>query len=134
MTKQLSITVDGKTYDVLVETLDSAQAAAAQAAFVPAAPAPVAPAAPAPAPVQAAPAPAAAASVGGTAVPSPLAGTVVDIHVKEGQQVNAGDLIVTLEAMKMNMPVNAPVSGKIAGILVQKRSSVEEGETLMSIV
>jgi len=128
MIKQLRVTVDGKSYDVLVEMLDGSQSAMPVAQPV----APPATVLPTPAAAPVAPAAPAAAS-GGTAVPSPLSGTVVDIHVKEGQSVSEGDLLITLEAMKMNTPINAPKSGTVSGISVQKGAVIEEGSPLLTI-
>lgn len=122
--KKLRITVDGKTYDVEVEILGSKIASVAPAA----APVVSAPAA-APAP-QAAPAPAAA---GANDIACPLAAVVVAVNVKEGQKVKAGDLLVTLEAMKMNTPVNSPADGTVSRICVNAGQSVNEGEVLLSL-
>lgn len=130
--KKLRITVEGKTYEVEVEILGSRIASVAPAAApAPAdAPAPVsAPvAAPAPAPKKAAPAPA-----GANDIVCPLAAVVVAVNVKEGQQVKAGDLLVTLEAMKMNTPVNSPADGTVSKICVSAGQSVNEGEVLLSL-
>ena len=124
--KKLRITVDGKTYDVEVEILGSKIASVAPAAApVVSAPA-AAPAAPAP---QAAPAPAAA---GANDIACPLAAVVVAVNVKEGQKVKAGDLLVTLEAMKMNTPVNSPAAGSDARICVNAGQRVNEGAVLLS--
>ena len=126
--KKLRITVDGKTYDVEVEILGSKIASVAPAAApVVSAPA-AAPAAPAP---QAAPAPAAA---GANDIACPLAAVVVAVNVKEGQKVKAGDLLVTLEAMKMNTPVNSPADGTVSRICVNAGQSVNEGEVLLSLI
>ena len=131
--KKLRITVEGKTYEVEVEILGSRIASVAPAAApAPAAPAPAvsapvaAPAAPAP--KKAAPAPAGAHDVAG-----PLAAVGVALNVKEGPQVKAGDLLVTLEAMKMNTPVNSPADGTVAKICVSAGQSVNEGEVLLSL-
>ena len=125
--KKLRITVDGKTYDVEVEILGSKIASVAPAAApVVSAPA-AAPAAPAP---QAAPAPAAA---GANDIACPLAAVVVAVNVKEGQKVKAGDLLVTLEAMKMNTPVNATKDGTVTKVYVAAGQSVQEGEPLVSM-
>lgn len=135
--KKLRITVEGKTYEVEVEILGSRIASVAPvAAPAPAvAPAPVASApvsapvaAPAPAPKKAAPAPA-----GANDIVCPLAAVVVAVNVKEGQQVKAGDLLVTLEAMKMNTPVNSPADGTVSKICVSAGQSVNEGEVLLSL-
>ncbi len=129
--KKLRITVEGKTYEVEVEILGSRIASVAPAA----APAPVASApvsapvaAPAPAPKKAAPAPA-----GANDIVCPLAAVVVAVNVKEGQQVKTGDLLVTLEAMKMNTPVNSPADGTVSKICVSAGQSVNEGEVLLSL-
>ena len=129
--KKLRITVEGKTYEVEVEILGSRIASVAPAAAsAPVASAPVsAPvAAPAPAPKKAAPAPA-----GANDIACPLAAVVVAVNVKEGQQVKAGDLLVTLEAMKMNTPVNSPADGTVSKICVSAGQSVNEGEVLLSL-
>ena len=129
--KKLRITVEGKTYEVEVEILGSRIASVAPAA----APAPVASApvsapvaAPAPAPKKAAPAPA-----GANDIVCPLAAVVVAVNVKEGQQVKTGDLLVTLEAMKMNTPVNSPADGTVSKICVSAGQSVNEGEVLLCL-
>lgn len=131
--KKLRITVEGKVYEVEVEILGSSNAApAAPAAVAPAAPAPVAaaPVAPAPAPKAVAPAPAAA---GAGDVACPLAATVVAVNVKEGQTVKAGDLLVTLEAMKMSTPINSDRAGTVSKIYVAAGQSVQEGQPLVAI-
>ena len=133
--KKLRITVEGKTYEVEVEILGSRIASVAPAAAPAAAPAPVA-SAPVSAPVAApAPAPkkAALAPAGANDIVCPLAAVVVAGNVKEGQQVKAGDLLVTLEAMKMNTPVNSPADGTVSKICVSAGQSVNEGEVLLSL-
>ena len=126
--KKLRITVDGKTYEVEVEILGSRISSVAPVAPAVAAPAPapvVAPAAPAPA------AKPAVAQAGDVACP--LAATIVSVAVKEGQQVKAGDLLVMLEAMKMNTPVNAVVDGTVTKVYVSAGQSVQEGEPLVAL-
>ena len=130
--KKLRITVEGKTYEVEVEILGSRIASVAPAA----APAPAAASAPVSAPVAApAPAPkkAAPAPAGANDIVCPLAAVVVAVNVKEGQQVKTGDLLVTLEAMKMNTPVNSPADGTVSKICVSAGQSVNEGEVLLSL-
>lgn len=127
--KKLRITVEGKVYEVEVEVLGSkasAPAAAPAAAPAPVAAAPVAPAAPAP--VAAAP-----VAAGAGDVVCPLAATVVAVNVKEGQAVKAGDLLVTLEAMKMSTPINSDKSGTVSKIYVSAGQSVQEGQPLVAI-
>ena len=131
--KKLRITVEGKVYEVEVEVLGSkasAPAAAPAAAPAPVAAAPVAPAAPAPAPAPVAAVPVAA---GAGDVVCPLAATVVAVNVKEGQAVKAGDLLVTLEAMKMSTPINSDKSGTVSKIYVSAGQSVQEGQLLVAI-
>jgi biotin carboxyl carrier protein len=124
--EHLRITVEGKAYDVIVETIDSNQPASAPAVVRSAAPA-ARSAAPAPAP---APKPVAAGS--GDA-PSPLAGIVQAIDAAVGAVVTEGDLVITLEAMKMYTPINAPMSGTITAIHVKVGDAVEEGQILYTI-
>jgi biotin carboxyl carrier protein len=66
-------------------------------------------------------------------VPSPLAGRVIAIVVSPGQQVKAGDHLLTLEAMKMNTVVSAPAAGKVAEILTTVGAAVDEGQVLIRI-
>jgi len=123
----LRITVEGKVYDVIVEKIGGDESAAAPTSAVRAA----APAARAAAPA-AAPAPKPAAGGSGGA-PSPLAGIVQAVDAAIGQHVNEGDLVITLEAMKMYTPINAPISGTITAIHVKVGDSVEEGQILYTI-
>lgn len=136
MTKKLRITVDGKAYDVLVETLDAPAAPAAAA--VPSLPklgSASAPAA-APAPVAAAAAPAAAAadSGEGAAVESQVSGVVVSIDVKVGDTVAADQQLFTVEAMKMNTYVTAPKAGKVGSISVAQGKPVQSGDVMARII
>ncbi|MFZ9936755.1 MAG: acetyl-CoA carboxylase biotin carboxyl carrier protein subunit [Luteolibacter sp.] len=64
---------------------------------------------------------------------SPLAGIVQAIEVQVGAKVNEGDLVITLEAMKMYTPVNATASGTIKAIHVKTGDAVEEGQPLFTI-
>ena len=129
--KQLRITVNGKSYDVSVEELGmgaSPVAAAPVAPAAPAAPAPAAAPAAAPAPV-AAP----AASGEGEPVNSPMPGTILDIKVSAGQSVSKGDVLVILEAMKMENEICADKDGVVGAVLVNKGESVESGKALLTI-
>lgn len=87
------------------------------------------------APTQAAPAPAspAAVPVEGEVVQSPIPGTILDIKVGAGASVKKGDVLIILEAMKMENEVLAPSDGVVAQILVTKGSSVATGDALISI-
>lgn len=134
--KNLKITVNGVTYDVQVEevggVVTSAPVAAAPVAAPVAAPAPAAaPAAPAAAP---APAPAAAAPVAGAeSIDAPMPGTILDIKVKAGDSVKNGDVLVILEAMKMENEIVAPRDGVIAAVCVTKGEAVNSGSALISL-
>ncbi|ONI85900.1 acetyl-/propionyl-CoA carboxylase subunit alpha [Actinosynnema sp. ALI-1.44] len=74
-----------------------------------------------------------AAAVSGDAVAAPMQGTIVKIAVEDGQQVQAGDLIVVLEAMKMENPVNAHKSGTVTGLAVTSGETVTQGSVLCEI-
>lgn len=147
MIKKLRVTVDGNTYDVVVELPDDSPAPSlsvgpfAAPLPPPSRPAPpVAPTAsnappPTPATPTAGPEVAAAANppAGAGDVPSPLAGRVIAVVVTVGQTVKEGDHLLTLEAMKMNTFVFAPRSGKVAEIKTSVGSAVEENQALIRI-
>lgn len=127
--KNLKITVNGTAYDVQVEEV------AAGAAPV-AAPAPAAkPAAPAAAPAPAAASAPAAAPVpaGAETVNSPMPGTIVSVNVSAGQNVKKGDVLVVLEAMKMENEIMAPRDAVVASVQVNKGDSVDSGTPLVSL-
>jgi urea carboxylase len=65
-----------------------------------------------------------------TKVLSDLNAMVWKIEVKAGQRVNAGDTLIVLEAMKMEIPVTAPRAGVVAAVLVTEKQMVVEGEAL----
>ena len=129
------ITLKGKTYEVEVErgeamVLDEYEA---KAPVPPAAAAPVAVAAPvAAAPAAAAPA-APAVIAAGTSVDAPLPGNIFAIKVKEGDAVKAGDVLIIIEAMKMENEVCAPSDGVVKQIAVTKGQLVATGDTLVVI-
>ena len=105
--------------------------------------APAAPAAvPAPAPVAAAPAPApapapaaapAAPAAGETAVKSPMPGNIFKVECSVGQAVNAGDVLVVLEAMKMEIEVSAPVAGTVKAVAATVGTAVNTDDLLVTI-
>ena len=74
-----------------------------------------------------------AAAGAGHAIKAPLPGTITDIRVELGQQVNAGDIVLVLEAMKMQNNIEAETTGKIASILVKPGDTVMEGSVLLTI-
>ena len=121
------VTLNNRVYEVEVEQgeamLVDEYELAAPAAPAPVAAAPVAAAAPA-APV---------AVAAGEPVKSPMPGNILKINVTQGQQVNEGDVIMVLEAMKMENEIVATRSGTIAQIAVSKGAVVETGAVLAVI-
>ena len=118
--KLFDVTVNGATYEVESENAPIA------------APAPQ----PAAAPMQAAPAaaaPAAKPAGAGEKVASPLPGVIIEISVKEGQQVKAGQKVAILEAMKMENEIPAPKDGTITDIHVHKGDTLQEGDPVVTI-
>ena len=100
----------------------------------PVVPADVPAAAPAVATEPAKPAPQAAAPAGtGNAVKAPLPGTIIAINVKVGDQVNVGDVVIVLEAMKMQNNIEAEYAGTVKAINVNNGDSVMEGSILLTI-
>ena len=109
------ITLNGRTYEVEVDQ-DQAMLVDEYEAYAPAPAAPAAPAA-APAPAAAAPAPAAAAPVSvaaGEVVAAPMPGNILSVNVAQGAAVKSGDILVILEAMKMENEILAPRDGTVA--------------------
>lgn len=118
--KRFNITVNGKSYDVAVEEVGGA-------APVQAAPA----AAPAPAPAAA---PSAAPAAGnGAPVKAPMSGNILDVKVNVGDTVSAGQVVVVLEALKMENDIVAPVAGKITSIAAKKGDTVNSDDVLATI-
>ena len=117
------VTLNGKNYEVEVTETDAVLLSVSDAV---AAPAPVA----APAqPVAAAPA-AAPVAGDGTKVPSPMPGTILSVNVSVGQAVKTGDVLLVLEAMKMENDIVAPCDGTIKQLLVSKGSTVNTDDVL----
>lgn len=127
------ITLNNKVYEVEVEAgqamlLDEYEVSAPAAPAAPAAAPVAAPAAPAPA------APAAAApTAAGEVVESPMPGTILDVKVAQGQAVKTGDVLVVLEAMKMENDIVAPKDGTVAQVVTSKGASVDTGAPLVVI-
>ena len=123
------VTLNGRTYEVEVEA-GKAMLLDEYEAIVPTA-APAAPAA-APAPVAApAAAPTPAAPVAGDAVTAPMPGNILKVNVTPGQAVKEGDVLVVLEAMKMENEILAPKACTVKQVLVSKGSTVDTGATLV---
>lgn len=140
--------VNGKRYEIELERVEdyrpmtreeiaapvTASAPIVAAPAAPVAPTPVAAPAPvAPAPV-AAPAPAAApVSAGASTVVAPLPGTILDIKVAPGQAVKTGEIVIIMEAMKMETEVVAAADGVVDSILVKKGDAVDTDATLITL-
>ena len=130
------VTLNKRVYEVEVEQgeamlVDEYDAVAPVPAAAPVVAAPVAAA-----PVAAAPAPAAAAPAAvaaGEVVKSPMPGNILKIQVSQGQQVKEGDVLIILEAMKMENEIVAPKAGSVAQIIVTKGQVVETGAPLAVI-
>ncbi len=119
--KKYNVTVNGTAYEITLEVVDAAD--------VKATPTPVA----APATV-AAPAPAAApATAGGETVKSPMPGTILSINVQNGTAVKKGDVLMILEAMKMENEIMCPCDGTVTSVNVNSGASVETGAVLCVI-
>ena len=111
--KKYKVTVNGTAYEIELEELTGA------------APAPAGAAAAAPAP--------AAAPAGGEQVTSPMPGTILDVKVSQGASVKKGDVLMILEAMKMENEIMCPCDGKVASIHASKGTAVESG-TLLCVI
>ena len=122
------VNLNGKNYEVEVTEQEAVVTNVAAAAAAPvAAPAPVASPAPAAAPA------AQAVSAEGTTIPSPMPGTILSVAVSVGQAVKSGDVLMVLEAMKMENDIVAPCDGVVKQILVTKGSTVDTDQTLVII-
>ena len=113
--KKYRVTVNGTAYEIELEELTGAAPAAAPAAAT----------APAPA--------AAAAPAGGEQVTSPMPGTILSVNVSQGAAVKKGDVLMILEAMKMENEIMCPCDGKVVSVNTSKGSSVESG-TLLCVI
>lgn len=122
--KKYKVNVNGTNYEIGIELMSESEAAASKAAAPAAAPA----SAPAPA---AAPA-AAPVSGEGTQVSCPMPGTILDVKVSEGQQVKSGDVLMILEAMKMENEIMAPCDGQVTA-MVAKGTTAQTGMVLCTI-
>ena len=142
--KQYKFKISGKEYNVTIESVENKIAKVnvngnayeveleneVAPAPVAAAPMQAAPAAPAAA---AAPAPAAKPAGAGVKVTSPLPGVIIEVSVKEGQAVKAGQKVAVIEAMKMENEIAASQDGTVTAIHVNKGDSVLEGADIVSI-
>ena len=114
--KKYRVTVNGTVYEIELEELTGA--------------APVSTPAAAPAP---APAPAAAAPAGGEQVTSPMPGNILAVNVAAGDSVKRGQVLMVLEAMKMENEIMCPCDGKVVSVNTSKGATVESG-TLLCVI
>ena len=129
--KNYTITVNGNVYEVTVEEGFTGAASAPKAAPVAAPKAAPKAAAPAPAPAAAPAAPAGAA--GSVVVAAPMPGKIIGVKASAGQAVKKGQVLLVLEAMKMENEIVAPQDGTVATINVNVGDSVEPGATLATM-
>lgn len=115
--KKYRVNVNGSLYEIEIEEI---QAPAGT---------PATPAAPAAAPA----APVSSAPTGGEQVKSPMPGTILDVRVQQGQRVKKGDILVILEAMKMENEIMAPCDGTVSGVNVRKGDTVETQALLCTL-
>jgi len=118
---KLKITVDDQTYEVDVEAVEPEAAPALPRGYV---------TEPAPIRVPAAPPRPAAPENEDKVCRSPISGVVVRIAVRPGQTLQVGDILLVLEAMKMETNITAPVGGKIAAIKVGQGDGVQAGQVV----
>ena len=114
--RRFKVNVNGNEYDITVEEIDASAAKAASA--------------PKAAPKAAAPS---AAPAGGEAVKSPMPGTILKVNVKNGDAVKKGQVLMILEAMKMENEIMAPKAGSVAQVVAAKGASVNTGDVLVVI-
>ena len=115
--KNYKVNVNGTEYKVSIELISETEAAAPVAAPAPAAPA----------------APAAAAPAGGEKVNAPMPGTILSVNVKVGDAVKKGQVLVVLEAMKMENEIMSPVDGTVTFVGVNQGATVESGSAICVI-
>ena len=121
--KKYNVTVNGTAYEVTLEAVDASevQAAPAQSAQAPS---------PAPAPAVA---PAAPVSGGKETITSPMPGNILNVNVTNGAAVKKGDVLMILEAMKMENEIMSPCDGTVLSVNVTKGATVETGAVLCVI-
>ena len=115
--KAYKVTVNGNVYEIVLEVIDKADIKTPAAPV--AAPAPAAPVAP--------------ASAGATTITAPMPGTILKVNVANGQAVKKGDVLMILEAMKMENEIMAPADGTVSSVNVNAGASVEAGSVLCTL-
>ena len=116
--KAYKVTVNGNVYEITLEVIDKSEVKAA----------PTAPATPA-APV----APAAPTTAGATTISAPMPGTILKVNVQNGASVKKGDILMILEAMKMENEICAPSDGTVSSVNVSNGATVEAGTVLCTL-
>ena len=114
--KKYNVTVNGTSYEITLEVVDEKDVKAT-----------------APAAAKAAPAPAPAKSANGETVTSPMPGNILSVNVQNGASVKKGDVLMVLEAMKMENEIMSPCDGTVVSVNVQSGASVETGAVLCVI-
>lgn len=115
--RKYNVNVNGTAYEVTVEEVKGGAAPAAAPVAAPAA----------------APAPVAAPAGAGEQITSPMPGTILDVKVAAGQAVKSGDVLMILEAMKMENEIMAPHDGTVTAVSVNKGATVESGTLLCTL-
>ncbi len=121
--KRATVEVNGTDYEVEIKTPEKAPApppAAAKSGVSVPTPTPATPPTPEPAP-----------SATGNVIQAPMAGVIVAVKVKPGDTIKAGDVVVTIESMKMENEIRAPRSGEVKEVLVSPGDKVDAGTTLI---
>ncbi len=124
------VTIDGVAYSGHVEEISRMLPDEAPAEKVVIAPLPV----PVPLPAAPVPAPAAAAAAGNLEMRAPLAGTIIAVRTQPGAAVRTGDLLLLLEAMKMETEIVAVSDGTVGAVVVHPGQTVQAGELLLTLV
>ena len=116
--KKYNVTVNGTSYEITLEVVDEKDVKATAPAAAKAAPAP---------------APAPAKTTNGETVTSPMPGNILSVNVQNGASVKKGDVLMDLEAMKMENEIMSPCDGTVVSVNVQSGASVETGAVLCVI-
>ena len=114
--KKYNVNVNGTSYEITLEVVDEKDVKTS-----------------APAAAKAAPAPAPAKSANGETVTSPMPGNILSVNVQNGASVKKGDVLMVLEAMKMENEIMSPCDGTVVSVNVQSGASVETGAVLCVI-
>ena len=114
--KAYRVNVNGNVYEITLEVIDKADIKSAPAA-----------------PVAAPTAPAAPAQAGAKTVTAPMPGNILKVNVQNGQAVKSGDVLMILEAMKMENEIMAPCDATVSSVNVNQGASVETGTVLCTL-